>query len=175
MVGAGRPGRQSPRIGALFSPKTGSTRWRVGKRSNAPLLWLRREGRTVRRFWRIQLVLEALPMFRRLLLPCACLSVAVVAMSAPPAWSQDRSTQERLERLERDLNMLQRQVYRGAPAPGGGGGGGAGNTEIRMDRLEAQVRDLTGHVEACTNKIAQHRQRVEQVNSEAEAPLGQGW
>jgi tol-pal system protein YbgF len=115
-------------------------------------------------------------MFRRLLLACACLGVAVgVAVSAAPAWSQDRSTQERLERLERDLNMLQRQVYRGAPAPVmGGGGGGAVNTEIRMDRLESQMRDLTGHVEEFTNQIDQLRQRVEQVNSDVEVRLGQG-
>ena len=30
---------------------------------------------------------------------------------------QDRSAYERLDRLERDLNMLQRQVYRGGPSP----------------------------------------------------------
>ena len=44
-------------------------------------------------------------MFRQSLLPCAWLSVAfglaVIAVPAP-AWSQDRSTQERLDRLERE-------------------------------------------------------------------------
>jgi tol-pal system protein YbgF len=120
-------------------------------------------------------VREALPMFRRLL-PCACLTVAVgvaVLVAPGPVWGQDRSTQERLERLERDLNMLQRQVYRGAPAPAMGGGGAAVNTEIRMDRLEAQMRDLTGHVEEFTNQIEQLRQRVEQVNGDVEVRLGQ--
>ncbi len=51
-------------------------------------------------------------MSRQSLLPGAWLSIAfglaVIAVPAP-AWSQDRSTQERLDRLERDLNMLQRQ------------------------------------------------------------------
>ena len=64
-------------------------------------------------------------MFRRPLLPCGPLPCGLLAMAlgfglclAPlPARSQDRSTQERLDRLERDFNMLQRQVYRGAPAP----------------------------------------------------------
>ena len=114
-------------------------------------------------------------MFRQLLLPCACLTVAVgvaVSVAPVPAWSQDRSTQERLERHERDLNMLQRQVYRGAPAPAMGAGA-AVNTEIRMDRLEAQMRDLTGHVEEFTNQIEQIRQRVEQVNSDVEVRFGQ--
>jgi tol-pal system protein YbgF len=115
-------------------------------------------------------------MFRQLLLPCACLRLAfgVALTAAPaPAWSQDGATQERLDRLERDLNMLQRQVYRGAPASVGGGGGAAVNTEIRMDRLEAQMRDLTGRIEEFDNQIEQIRQRVEQVNSDTEMRLGQ--
>ena len=66
-------------------------------------------------------------MFRQSLLPRACLTLALwsgavlrdslVLCGASPASAQDRSTYERLDRLERDLNMLQRQVYRGAPAP----------------------------------------------------------
>lgn len=121
-------------------------------------------------------------MFRRPLLPCACLTVAfgLALFVAPvPARSQDRSTQERLDRLERDLNMLQRQVYRGAPAPAmapavGSDGGALVNTEIRMDRLEAQMRDLTGRVEEFINQIAQIRQRVEQINGDVEMRFSQG-
>jgi tol-pal system protein YbgF len=122
-------------------------------------------------------------MCRQLLLPCAWLSLAfgLAVVAAPaPAWSQDRSTPERLDRLERDLNMLQRQVYRGAPAPVMGGDGGAAvNAEIRMGRLEAQMRDLTGHVEEFINQIEQIRQRVEQIAGDVEthfnqAPAGAG-
>jgi tol-pal system protein YbgF len=115
-------------------------------------------------------------MFRQLLLPGACLSMAfglAVSAAPAPAWSQDGSTPERLDRLERDLNMLQRQVYRGAPAPTGGGGA-AVNTEIRMDRLEGQMRDLTGRVEEFINQIEQMRQRVEQVSGDVETRFSQG-
>ena len=86
-------------------------------------------------------------MFRHSLLRCMCFGVALGLAAAPlmPARGQDRSTFERLDRLERDLNMLQRQVYRGAPAPmAGGDAAGAVNTEIRIDRMETQMRDLTG-------------------------------
>src|SRR5437016_7751923 len=112
-------------------------------------------------------------MSRQPLLPCAWLSVAfglAVAVAPMPGWSQDRSTQERLDRLERDLNMLQRQVYRGAPAPPivGGDGGAAVNAELRMGRLEAQMRDLTGRVEEFINQTEQLHQRVEQIAGDIE-------
>ena len=116
-------------------------------------------------------------MFRQSLLPRACfgvaLSLAVIAPTAP-ARSQDRLTLERLDRLERDLNMLQRQVYRGTPAPMmGGDPSGAASGEVRMDRLEQQMRELTGRVEEFVNQIDQLRQRVEQVNGDVETRVGQ--
>src|ERR1700759_3565125 len=43
-----------------------------------------------------------------------------------------------------------------------------------MDRLEQQMRDLTGRVEDETNQVQQLRQRLEQVNSDLEVRLGQG-
>ncbi|HVH77850.1 MAG TPA: hypothetical protein VM782_00545, partial [Stellaceae bacterium] len=64
----------------------------------------------------------------------------VLAAAALPiaARAQDSNTQARLDRLERDLNMLQRQVYRGPPMPASGGGGptNSADVEIRMERLE---------------------------------------
>src|SRR5438094_2713691 len=116
-------------------------------------------------------------MFRQSLLPRACfgvaLGLAVVAPSAP-ARSQDRLTFERLDRLERDLNMLQRQVYRGAPAPMmSGDPGNAAGGEVRMDRLEQQMRELTGRVEEFLNQIEHLRQRVEQINGDVESRVGQ--
>jgi tol-pal system protein YbgF len=109
------------------------------------------------------------------------LGVLMVVVTVPAiAWAQDSTTQERLDRIERDLNMLQRQVYRGAPtaamaAPGGGGGSiTAADIEIRMERLEAQMRDLTGRVEQVGNGLDQLRQRVEQINSDIDVRLGGG-
>jgi len=116
-------------------------------------------------------------MFRHWLLRCACFGVALGLAAAPlvPARGQDRSTFERLDRLERDLNMLQRQVYRGGPTPlaAAGDPGVAMNAEIRMDRIESQMRDLTGRVEEFMNQIERLRQRVDQVNGDAEPRLSQ--
>jgi tol-pal system protein YbgF len=91
--------------------------------------------------------------------------------------AQDATTQARLDRLERDLNMLQRQVYRGAPtAPQAAPGGAAPNAadvEIRMERLEDQMRELTGRVEQFNNNVEQLRQRIEQINSDYDVRFNQ--
>jgi tol-pal system protein YbgF len=125
-------------------------------------------------------------MFRQSLLPRACLTLApglalsfaiawVLLAGAPPAIAQDRSTYERLDRLERDLNMLQRHVYRGASVPMYAPDGTAAvNVQLRMDRLEAELRDLTGRIEEYANRLEQLRRRVEHVNGEGELRVGQG-
>ncbi|HEU0155624.1 MAG TPA: tol-pal system protein YbgF [Stellaceae bacterium] len=118
-------------------------------------------------------------MIRPLSLPpraCPILMLAFVAFATVPAWAQDASTQERLDRLERDLSMLQRQIYGGSGAGGGGfpaSGNIAVNTQVRMDRLEQEMRDLTGKVENATNQVEQLRQRLEQVNSDIDVRFGQ--
>jgi tol-pal system protein YbgF len=102
------------------------------------------------------------------------LAVLAIALPVPPARSQDRAVQDRLDRLERDLSMLQRQVYRGgAPQVVSTGPGAAVDTELRMDRLEEQMRELTGRVEDATNAVEQLRRRVEQINSDVDVRLSQ--
>lgn len=103
----------------------------------------------------------------------------VTAAALPrPVWAQDRTTDDRLDRIERDLNMLERQVYRGAPtaaAPSmpGAGATTAADIEIRMERVEAQMRDLTGRVEEIANGLDQLKQRVEQINSDFDVRFNQ--
>jgi tol-pal system protein YbgF len=101
---------------------------------------------------------------------------AEIAMVAV-AYAQDAATQDRLDRLERDLSMLQRQVYRGGVSAGDRGAAAGGNlavdTQIRMDRIEEQMRDLTGRVEDETNQIQQLRQRLEQINSDIDVRFSQ--
>src|SRR5437764_14783923 len=109
-------------------------------------------------------------MIRRLILrpPRSILFVAFIAMALPNSATraQERAMQDRLDRLERDLSMLQRQVYRGAPSQVASVGPGAVDAELRMDRLEAQMRELTGRVEDAVNGVEQLRRRLEQVNSD---------
>jgi tol-pal system protein YbgF len=109
--------------------------------------------------------------------PTILLVLLSLAAAVPAARAQDAATQERLERIERDLSMLQRQVYRGTggEAPPGAelGGSTAVDLQVRMDRLEQQMRDLTGRVENETNQLQQLRQRLEQVNADLDVRAGQ--
>jgi tol-pal system protein YbgF len=118
-------------------------------------------------------------MIRRLILrpprSIVFLAFVVMALAAPAARAQDRAMQDRLDRLERDLSMLQRQVYRGGPAQVvSAGSPGAVDAELRMDRLEAQMRELTGRVEDAVNGVEQLRRRLEQVNSDIDLRFSQG-
>jgi tol-pal system protein YbgF len=119
-------------------------------------------------------------MIRRKILPQACPAALLLLLTimGSAALAQDAATQERLDRLERDLSMLQRQVYRGtggeAPPGAESGGSVTVDLQVRMDRLEQQMRDLTGRVEDEANRVEQLRQRLEQVNSDIDLRLGQG-
>jgi tol-pal system protein YbgF len=103
------------------------------------------------------------------------LAVAAMMLFPAIAQAQDRTLYDRLDRIERDLNMLQRQVYRGAPqstAPGDPNA--AAGIEVRMERLEEAMRSLTGRVEEIANGLVQLKQRIEQINSDVDMRLGQG-
>jgi tol-pal system protein YbgF len=107
--------------------------------------------------------------------PAFLLMLVAVAAPIPAARSQDRAIQDRLDRLERDLSMLQRQVYRSGPPPViTAGTGAAVDAELRMDRLEAQMRELTGRVEDAVNGVEQLRRRLEQINSDIDVRFSQG-
>ena len=118
-------------------------------------------------------------MIRRFIVPRArptlLLVLIAAAMPVMTARSQDRTAQERLDRLERDLSMLQRQVYRSGPTPiVAPNSGGAVDTELRMDRIEEQMRELTGRVEDAVNGVEQMRRRLEQINSDIDVRSSQG-
>jgi tol-pal system protein YbgF len=113
------------------------------------------------------------PTFRRAR-PILVLLATALTLLAPEARSQDRAVQDRLDRLERDLSMLQRQVYRGgSPQVITAGSTSAVDVELRMDRLETQMRELTGRVEAEVNAVEQLQHRLEQINSDLDVRFSQ--
>ncbi|HVJ53884.1 MAG TPA: tol-pal system protein YbgF [Aliidongia sp.] len=82
---------------------------------------------------------------------------------------------DRLDRLERDLNQVQRQVYRsqvgGGPAPvvpPSVDNGASVDVSIRMDQLEEQMRRLTGQLEEIQNNITQLGTRLDKKQADDE-------
>jgi tol-pal system protein YbgF len=122
-------------------------------------------------------------MMRRLAL-CAGLTLLALASLTPIARAQQdnrdiRPLLDRLDRLERDINLLQRQVYRGgtgsAPVPTAppGDANSALNFEMRMGRIEDQMRTMTGQIEETSYKIEQLRQNLEKLQSDIEVRFSQ--
>ncbi|MTJ83396.1 MAG: tol-pal system protein YbgF [Telmatospirillum sp.] len=134
------------------------------------------------------------------------LALAAGLFVQAPAWAQSdtRGLVDRLDRLERDLNTLQGQVYRSqgsgsnvitSPALGGNGGGsgsaprpsGSLNGDAynmlddRLNQLESQIRDVTGQVEKANFAVGQLTTKLERMQADndfrfkdLEAKLGGG-
>src|SRR5260221_10917854 len=74
---------------------------------------------------------------------------------------------DRLDRMERDMNQLQRQVYRGgstsgAPVPAPDSGT-AVNLELRIDQLENQIRTMTRSIEEVNYSIDQLKRPLDKL------------
>jgi tol-pal system protein YbgF len=105
------------------------------------------------------------------------------------AQSDTRGLVDRLDRLERDLNTLQAQVYRGqgnggptvitSPALGGSGSGGGGARpsgplsgdaysllDDRINALESQMRDLTGQAEKTSFAVGQLSAKIDRMQAD---------
>lgn len=115
-------------------------------------------------------------------IPVLALAIFGALMSAHAQAQTDgdlRPVMDRLDRLERDVNLLQRQVYRGAsgstaaPAAGAAAAGNAIDVEVRLGRLEEQVRGLTGQIEDTAYKIQQLNQRLDRLQTDLDFRLQQ--
>ncbi len=112
------------------------------------------------------------------------LSLLSMPLTGPVlAQSDTRGLIDRLDRLERDLNTLQSQVYRGQggrPAASSGGGdngpvanGAYGMLDDRLNKLEDQMRDLTGQIEKNQFALSQLSAKLERSQSDLEFRLKQ--
>jgi len=102
-------------------------------------------------------------------------------LGGPPATAQSQTAQaqqdlrplyDRIERLQRDVDGLQRSLARRGNAPAGAPSGpvdsGASSdfidrTEGRFQTVEEQLRDLTGKVEQLTNQVSQLSSRLDKL------------
>jgi tol-pal system protein YbgF len=120
----------------------------------------------------------------RLLGGCAALAgMALLAgamlWTSPAAAQADVNLQSRLNRLENDVQTLNRQVFRGGSIPQSGSGATgtgmpsslAADFEIRLSRLESELQTLTGKYEETVFGITQARERLDKLSSDLEYRL----
>ncbi|WP_179953944.1 tol-pal system protein YbgF [Denitrobaculum tricleocarpae] len=119
---------------------------------------------------------------RRVAVAAALMGGVAVASMAPgitPLAAQD-SLNAQVERLQRELTALQRQVYRGEAPPAGaaaaatGGdlsGTQAARIELRLSQFESELRSLTGQVEQFGFKINQVGKRLDSLVADVDLRL----
>ncbi|MDP7540722.1 MAG: hypothetical protein QF726_09750, partial [Alphaproteobacteria bacterium] len=99
--------------------------------------------------------------------------------SATPAFAQDLSLAaliDRLERLERDLGLITRQlahagVSENSHSAGEGDAEAVARQEVRFSELEEQLRQLTGQIEEAHFALRQVGDRVELIIADTDARL----
>lgn len=98
---------------------------------------------------------------RRLALPLSAIFFAL------PAFAQSTSElNDRLQRLERDLNFVQKQVYSGGAS--GGAVAGGGNTIVQLTAIQEEMRQLRGLVEQAQYEARKATQDLEKFRGDSE-------
>ena len=115
----------------------------------------------------------------RLLVFVVC-SAAVQGVPAAAQTPETFALMNRVNQLEQQVQTLSRQVYRGGQgpvvpiAPGSPAGGGvAADLEVRLTRLETQLRDLTGQIERQGFQLNQATARLDKLSSDVDFRLSQ--
>jgi tol-pal system protein YbgF len=111
------------------------------------------------------------------------LLAAFGSVSPRLVFAQDQrleSLVNRLDRIERDLGTLSRQVYRGeAPAKGAApfgpppSGDIYGRIEARLQQIESELATLTGNVETLTHANSETGARIERLQKDLEFRLSE--
>lgn len=109
---------------------------------------------------------------RRLFVAASALLIAV------PAFAQSNSElMDRISRLERDVNFVQKQVYTGASAGDPNAmpvatGAGTAQLEVRISAMEEQLRAMRGQVETAQFQSGEALRNVQKLKEDMEYRLG---
>jgi len=104
----------------------------------------------------------------------AALGLGIVAAMSPAVAQDIKPLLDRIDRLERDVNLLQRQVYRGTSPSGTPmavsppDAAGALSNDVRIGQLEDQMRALTGQLEEIHYNIDQLKRRLDTLSGDVD-------
>lgn len=122
----------------------------------------------------------------RNIVPASLVLLFLLPGGAAVAQSNDvRGLADTVSRLERQLQALERSVYRGAPppatpsassaagatAPAAPSGTALSNLQVTTDGLEEQLRRLTGQIEQLDFQVRQMNQRMDRLVSDVDFRL----
>lgn len=96
---------------------------------------------------------------------CLCVSGLLLTV---PVHAQSNDVLNRLNRLENEINTLNRAVYKGEPppAPAIGAGGAEAAFEGRLNQMESDLRTLTDKVEKQNYDILQLQKQLEDIQQQ---------
>lgn len=100
--------------------------------------------------------------------------VVMLALAMPAQAQSNRELDNRMKRLENEIETLSRAVYRGEkPPPGSFSGGSAAGAdiEIRLQQMESELRAMRGQLEEQSYKIRQLENQLERATSDMELRL----
>jgi len=105
------------------------------------------------------------------------LLAAFLALAAQPLRAQ--SVEDQLQRLQRELSDLQRQIYSGGtppPAAAGGGSGGlaptqAARIQLQLEEFEVQLQQLTGRMEDMGFRVETVSDRLDKLVADVDLRL----
>jgi tol-pal system protein YbgF len=98
-----------------------------------------------------------------------------LALQSAAAQQDLRPLLDRVQRMERDLSVLQQQVYGGKPPPGATGAGDTEATQamtVRVSQLESDLRASTGQLEEINFAVGELRQRLDRLVTDLDFRLG---
>lgn len=98
-----------------------------------------------------------------------------VAFLAFPAQAQTDQASDRVDRLERDIQLLQRQLARGEPITVDNGAPitNANQLEGRLTAIEDQMRELRGNIEQVQNEVRRVSENFDRFQKDIEFRLNQ--
>ena len=111
---------------------------------------------------------------------CCSLALPLVLLtgSLQPALAQ--SVDDQLQRLQRELSDLQRQVYIGETPPAGAAAGSAGGglaptqaarIQLQLDQASIQLQQLTGRIEDMSFRIDNVTERLDKLVADVDLRL----